>query len=363
MDGSVSKKGRAMLKHIRPVAAALALGLMTSAAHAGPRWETSEDSYIQLNFLGQVHGSFTEDAADEHDIYLRRARVILFGQVFDGLKFFMETDNDNAGRNGTSGVSTDIQDAFVEQRLCENHFVQGGLLLLPFSFENAASAASLLGLDYNLETLKFAETFAWRDYGVIFRGEFGKRVAYRIGAFDGYDNAAGTKNPEAGLRVTGHVAVNLIGETETGWFFTQERLAGDAYLAVGAGLDRQDEASLMPAELPDAPGTVMDSEAFVVDFQSGCPVADLFLTVNGAWHTWDNATFDGDTAFVEAGLRRNDLQVVGKTSLQDPAAGEDITDYTLGLYHFRQKHNARAGIEYRWGDSANQVLVGFQVTM
>ena len=352
-----------MTANIRIPAVALITMLAASVVQGGPRWDISEDAYLQLSILGQVHASFTEGADDEHDLYLRRARVILAGQVTDGVKFFMETDNDNAGRSGTSGVSTDIQDAFVEQRLCENHFVQGGLILLPFSFENAASAASLLGLDYNLETLKFAETFAWRDYGVVFRGDFGKRVAYRIGAFDGYDDSAGTKNPDADVRITGHIAVNLIGETDNGWFFSQNPLGDQPYLAIGAGIDSQDEASLIESDEEGVPAAIIDSEAMVVDFQSGFAVGELFATVNGAWHTWDNAKFDGETAFVEAGLRCKHLQGVGKVSQQEPDAGDSVTDYTVGIYHFAKKHSARAGLEYRWGDSSDQVLVGFQVAL
>lgn len=339
------------------------LGLVTMAtsALAGPRWDISEDSYIQLGALGQVHGSYTENAADEYDLYLRRARVILSGQVLDGTKFFMETDNDNAGRSGTTDVSTDIQDAFVEQRLWENHYVQGGLILLPFSFENASSAGSLLGLDYNLETLKFAETFAWRDYGVVFRGDFGKKVAYRVGAFDGYDDKAGTKNPEAKIRGTGHIAFNLVGETETGWFFTQERLSDQPYLTVGVGADSQQDASRIVST--NAPTTIVDNDAFVVDVQSGFAIGSCFATVNGGWYTWDNAQFDGDTAFIEAGLRQGDFQLTCKQSRQDPSGKSSLNDTTVGFHHYRKKHQARAGIEYRWGDADNQVLVGFQIAL
>lgn len=340
---------------------AVALGLLAVPGLAGPKWELSEDSYIQLSVLGQVHASFTEDAADEHDIYLRRARIILSGQVFDGLKFFMETDNDNAGRNGFASASTDIQDAFVEQRLYGSHYMQGGLILLPFSFENAASAGSLLGLDYNLEALKFAETFAWRDYGVVFRGDFGKKLAYRLGVFDGYDDKAGTKNPDAALRGTGHIALNLVGEAENGWFFTQDKQADQPYLALGVGGDVQDEATLVVAT--NGTETITDNEALVVDFQSGVPLGPLFATLNGAWFTWDNATFDGDTAFLEAALRYRAFQITAKQSRQEPEGKDDINDSTVGFHHLRMKHNARAGVEYRWGDSADQVLLGFQIAL
>jgi hypothetical protein len=88
--------------------------------------------------------------------------------------FFVETDNDNAGKAGGASVSTDIQDAFMDVRLVDKDMVKawlsGGLILLPFSFENKASAASLLGIDYNAETIKFSNHFVWRDYGAEVHG-------------------------------------------------------------------------------------------------------------------------------------------------------------------------------------------------
>jgi len=338
----------------------LPLLLASISSYAGPKWDLSEDSYIKLNVLGQVQASFTENAEDEHDLYLRRARIILSGQVVDGVKFFLETDNDNAGRNGVKGVSTDIQDAFVEQRLFTDHYLQGGLLLLPFSFESGASAASILGLDYNLATLKFAETFAWRDYGVIFRGAYKERVAYRIGGFDGYDGDTDTKNPGAGIRGTGHVALSLVGKAENGWFFDQNPLTDEPYLAVGLGGDYQEDATQI-ATTNDVPPEITDNKAWVVDFKSGFPVGALQATLNGAWHSWDNSRFDGETAFLESGLRHEALQVTLKVSHQTPEEGDDITDYTIGLHHLPHGHKARAGLEFRTGDNENQFLLGFQV--
>jgi hypothetical protein len=179
--------------------------------------------------------------------------------------------------------------------------------------------------------------------------------------FDGYDDEAGTKNPDAKLRGTGHVALNVLGDAETGWFFSQERLTNTPYLAVGAGADYQDDASLITST--NGPDRVIDNNAFVADFQSGFPAGPLFATVNGGWYLWDNATFDGDTAFIEAGLRHKTLQVTCKVSHQEPDDKDSITDATVGLHHYRKNHNARAGIEYRWGDSAEQVLLGFQIAL
>jgi len=308
-----------------------------------------------LSFLGQAHGLYLD--VDETDFYLRRARIILAGQIADGIKFFAETDNDNAGRRGTPDSSTDIQDAFIDLRILDSdHWVEVGLILLPFSFENKSSAASLLGIDYNAEVVKLANTFVWRDCGAELHGHFlNRRVAYRAGVFDGYDSDGGNKNPDADMRLTGHMAVNLLGKAETGWFVNQTRLNREgSYLSIGVGGDMQQKATL-----PDDADPV-DSEAWVVDFQSGCSAGDVDFTLNGAWYEWDNAGFEGNTAFVEGGAMLGKTMLTGKYSLQDPDEDGDTENYTVGLHLFATGQNTRGGIECRFGDSADEILLGLQ---
>jgi hypothetical protein len=334
--------------------------MVATPAFAGPKWDVADDAWLSLGFLGQVHYSHTDNGDPKNDFFLRRGRFILYGQVMDGVKFFVETDNDNAGKSGQD-VSTDIQDAFVDVRLGNtDHWVEAGLILLPFSFENKTSAAKLLGLDYNSEVIKLTNTFVWRDYGVEVHGNVGTKFAYRVGVFDGYDskeNNATNKDPDAGFRYTGHIAFNVVGDVETGWFLTQERFTGN-YLSLGIGGDHQSDAT----GTNDANG--VDSDAWVVDFQSGVGLSDnVHLTVNGAWYNWDSAAFDGDTAFVEAGLLFDKIMPLAKYSFQDPDGGDSVSDYTLGIHYFLKGHNARAGLEYRFGDSDNQALLGLQFFM
>lgn len=356
----------------RVVLAGICAGIFigTSVGLAGPKWELGEESWMKLSFLGQAHFKYEEDAVDQEDFYLRRGRIILAGQVADGIRFFVETDNDNAGKNGTSGVSTDIQDAFVDFRLMQSDlgeaWLSGGLILLPFSFENKSSAASLLGIDYNAETVRFVNSFVWRDYGAELHGNLGTRLAYRIGAFDGYDSydtATIEKNDEAALRCTGHVAVNLLGEVQTSWFYSQERLQEGHYLSVGAGFDSQDKATRTLVTEDNPLSVEQDAEAWVVDVQSGFDLGAVALTVNSAYYDWDNGAFQGNTAFVESGVKAGQMQCTGKWSLVDPDTGDDTTDYTAGLHYFFKKHNAKAGVEYRWGDSNELVLGGIQVLL
>jgi hypothetical protein len=336
-------------------------------ALAGPKLEISPDSYLQAGVLGQLQATYTDGATDSTDFFLRRARIILSGQMMDGVQFFVETDSPNAGKAGAPDAEVDIQDAFIDLRLpgCSNHWFKAGLILLPFSFESRSGASSLLGNDYNSEVIKLPNTFVWRDYGAELHGSLpNKKFAYVAGVFDGYDTQGSTKNPGADLRYTAHVAAGVIGEVETGWFYNQNRIGKKlTYLTLGAGMDRQDKASILDTKATastPASSRIMDSEAYVLDLQSGYEIDNWGVMLNGAWYTWDNSIFKGDTMFAESGIWLNKTMLTGKYSLQDPDTGAMIEDYTLGLHYVLKGHTVRGGVEYRWGDSADQILAGLQ---
>lgn len=355
------------MKKLLSSLASLMVLLSSMPVFAGPKLDISGDSYLQVGALGQLQATYTEDAADETDFFLRRARVILSGQMMDGVQFFMETDSPNAGKAGSPDAEVDIQDAFIDLRLpgTSNHWFKAGLILLPFSLESRSGAGSLLGNDYNAEAIKLANTFVWRDYGAEFHGSFlNKKIGYAAGIYDGYDTEGSTKNPEADFRYTGHVCFGLIGEVETSWFYNQNRIGKKlTYLTLGVGLDKQDEASIRTTkatETTPASSTIVDSEAFVIDMQSGYEVNDWGVVLNAAWYTWDNIVFEGDTMFAEGGVWLGKTMVTGKLSVQDPDSGDKTEDVTIGLHHFLKGHNVRAGVEYRFGDSADQILAGVQ---
>jgi len=334
--------------------ACLTIFIACAEAEAGPKLDIGDNSWMQLGLLGQAHYSYDDSAAKNEDFYLRRGRIIMSGQIADGIKFFMETDNDNAGRNGFGSVSTDIQDAWMDvQILNSDHWVQGGLILLPFSFENRSSAATLLGIDYNAEVIKLPNSFIWRDYGVELHGNFTKKFAYRIGAFEGYDASSAKKNDTSDLRAVGHIAFNILGEVETGWFYTQNRLGKSDYLSIGAGGNYQNKANLDNS-------VEIDDKDWVVDFQSGFNLGPCALTLNGGYYDWDNVLYKGDTVFGEIGCLIEKWMPTFKVSYLDPDHDDCATDYTYGIGYFFKDHNARVGLEFRNGDSPDWYLVGVQ---
>ena len=350
-----------MGRRVSLVVTALLLTALLAAgpAHAGPKWEYGDAAWMKLDLLGQVHYSFLDGAVDEDDFFIRRFRILVNGQIMEGVKVFAQTDYTNAGKQG-SDPKFSLLDGWVDVQLFgSDHWVKGGLLPLPFSMENSSAVGALLGIDYNTEILEIANDSAWRDVGLALHGSFANRIGYRAGIFDGYETD--DKNADAALRFTGRIDIAVIGDVPTGWFYVQDTLGGGTYLRIGGGYDHQNKATLVTPELFEAMAIPVDNEAWVLDFQSGYQFSGaLHLTVNGAWYDWDSSEFMGNTAFAEAGLRHNKIIGTFKYSLEDPDGSDKTNDYTAGLHYNLKGNNIKGGVEYRWGDSADWWLVGVQ---
>ena len=329
---------------------------ITVTSHAGPKWEFGENSWMKLDLLAQVHFSYLDEAEDEEDFYLRRFRILVNGQITEGVKVFFQTDYSNAGKNGVDSDFS-LLDGWVDVQLFKSkHWLKVGLVPLPFSMENRSAVGALLGLDYNFEILKFVNDSTWRDIGAVLQGSFHERLGYRVGIFDGYDNS--DTNPDADLRITGRVDLAIAGVTPTGWYI-QDTLGGGTYMRVGVGYDNQQKATLISSAGSEK--IPVDNKAWVLDFQSAYQFNEaLQLTVNGAWYDWDNSKFKGNTAFVETGFRYSKFIGTFKYTLQEPDDSDKLNDYTLGLHYNLKANNLKGGIEYRTGDSPDWWLIGIQ---
>jgi hypothetical protein len=302
-----------------------------------------------VRFLGQAHYAISDDTADEEMFSIRRARIILDGQICEGVTFFVETD-------GGTAKDQFIQDAYVDFAVCEGEShavgIKAGLILLPFSFESYSSAASLLGIDYNAEAISLPNSLVWRNVGVEIHGNYANKLAVNAGIFDASDAP-----DEAGLRFTGHVNLGVIGDAQAGAFYAQNRLKNETYINLGVGIDSQSDASVGALGIK-----LVDNLSWVVDVQSCVSITDdMALTVNGGYYDYDNdIVFTGSRLFVESGLQYSKCQATLKYATSDPDSGDSTDDITVGLQYFMKGNNLRGGIEYRTGDSADTALLGLQ---
>ena len=219
-------------------AAAVALGLgLSASADAGMKVAGDDNKNLKIGALLQAWAVFNEGSPEgtyAPEFYLRRMRLMVYGQLSPKVNFFVETDNPNFGKGGDWSGNTFIQDAYVEFNLHEAFQVDVGMVLVPFSHNSFQSAASHISLDYQSALIRYPHGAhkVWRDAGLIFRGLLlDKRIDYRVGIYDGVHGDAGAvargdetfawteqadpRNPSDLPRVSARVTVNVF-EAEGG---------------------------------------------------------------------------------------------------------------------------------------------------
>ncbi len=208
----------------------LVSGASTPAPAAGLKIG-DRNTYAKVALLLQAWSVFTDSGAPDPDsldtdFYLRRMRVLLFGQLNDRVNFFVETDNPNFGKQGDFSPRTFVQDAWVEFNLHDALQIDVGMLLIPFSHHGMQGAISLHSLDYHSGLIRYpgGSHMVWRDFGVMARGLlFQDRIEYRLAVLDGvHGGAEDPRNPNDWPRVTARLTLNFLyaeGGAGTGGFF------------------------------------------------------------------------------------------------------------------------------------------------
>lgn len=162
------------------------------------------------------------------DPFVRRTRLLLSGQYTDLIKFFVETDQPNWGRRGDWTPAFFLQDVWVEFNIHRSLQLDVGLLLLPTCHHGAQGAGTLLLVDYHGDLIKLPMTTAkaWRDVGVMARGEFfDGHLEYRAALTNGVQaklgwdarnpDPAGPLNPGDAPLLSGRLVGNVF-ESEAG---------------------------------------------------------------------------------------------------------------------------------------------------
>jgi len=228
---------------------ALALSLVTlgsSLAAAQPLLtlkDPQREATVVVGLLSQPTVAWEKvgDADGSGSVYVRRLRIIGAGNITRKLKFFLDSDTPNLGRE-MSGVRqhvTYLQDLVVTYAFKDEIQVEGGLLLVPESYNSLQSAASLLTVGYGpYSFVSSAPTTSkiGRDQGVQLRGYLaGKHLEYRVAALRGIREI----DPHAAVRTAARVAWHVF-EPQTGLFYAGTTQGQKKLLVLGASVDRQD---------------------------------------------------------------------------------------------------------------------------
>lgn len=337
-----------------PVMTALLFALVSSAMAWSPKLEVDENTWIQFGFLTQLQYETIEDAAGtdndswSQEFFTRRARILAQGSVHEKVKFFFDTDLPNAGKTGAANTLV-WNDGIIDLQFAPAFKVSMGRILPPFSLESQASAAGLLGIDYNLNTIKLPtpnDRSFWRDDGLEARGIlFGNLIDYRAGVFRGERDAA--VNPDQDGRFAGMVMVNLA-DAQPGWFYNMNSLGAARMLSLGAGYDRIGNSA------------VDDGEAWSVFALIDQPVGVGAVTAAAAYYDWEGPNyggFVGNTASAQLGylfpcriMQGALIQPVARWQFQDPDTGSSLHTYNLGLNYYLKGHSINFKADYAIND-------------
>jgi hypothetical protein len=254
-------------------------GLLVWAVTAKAQWTIkgpTEDSFIKIGFLLQGQAEWIDLAgtrkgiAIESDdvaqnLFVRRMRILMGGQINSKLSFFFETDSPNLGKYDTTlgkfnaaGVYVPdkrkndggiyIQDFFATYAFADEFKIDFGLMLIPLSHNSEQSAATLLPIDYgsftfatNARTTEYTQSRVGRDYGVQLRGYvFDKHLEYRAGVYQGNRDLGkqGQQAQQVPFRYAGRVVVHFL-DPEDGFFYTGTTLGKKNIFSIGMSADVQ----------------------------------------------------------------------------------------------------------------------------
>jgi len=259
---------------------AFAALLAPAAAQAQAVIKVNDNVNFKLGFQLQGWADWTQSAANgsySQNLFLRRARLLVGGQVAKDVTFFFQTDSPNLGKvvNGakvtTSGFL--VQDAFLSWKLDDAFILEGGLFLVPLSRNVLQSTLSFYTLDISPTSAVMAaptQTNGLRDTGFQAKGYLvdGGRLEYRLAVFQGVRDAA-SRNP---FRTSGYLQYNFF-EKEKGYVFAGTNLGKKKVLNVSTGLDVQKDYKAYSgdvfASIPVAKGDEVGGQVQWIHYDGG----------------------------------------------------------------------------------------------
>lgn len=301
----------------------------------------------------------------QRQLYIRRLRVLVGGNLTKNTSFFFESDATNIGRVGTNGSKTNgvsmyVQDAQVQHTFMPELSFIVGLHLVGISRNGLQGATSLMGINYGSYQFISStplDNSVGRDLGLTARGFLAdERLEYRAGVYSGRN-----VNQYSPMRSAVRLQYCFL-DREKGFFYTGTTLGKGRMVNVGAGVDMQ--------------GTYRgySADAFI-----DLPVSELgSITVsasagafNGGGSDVDSSAFTGlvpnqSIVFVEAGFLFKELnlqpylkyesQSVRASVLKQVGATPATLDYQnmvrsgdrlgLGVNYFLNAHGASVKFMY-----------------
>ena len=297
---------RSTMKSACGLVVALAVFLAPAVAHATKIPLPIEGATLNLSL--QIQTQFVANEAGtpdglnpSYDIFVRRTRLLVNGDVNNNISYLLQIDNANFGKFGNFTGRAIIQDAWVGWAPTGITggtviYIDGGLLLIPISRHLLESTTNFITADVQGDAFRFpGSPFpAFRDVGVQVRGwALDKKLGFRGGIYEGYapvtqaagacaTGGAGCITPKRNPAFGGFVNFDIIGSEEGAWLYGAYKWGKDPILSIGVAGNYQSLA------LRNAFGSLTDQRLLAPDLYLNVPlpldaelVAEATVYLNG----------------------------------------------------------------------------------
>jgi hypothetical protein len=255
---------------------------------------------LQTQFLAN-EASAPAGTSPAYDIFVRRSRVLVNGDINRNLSYLVQIDNPNFGKFGNFTGRAIVQDAWIGWAPTGIEggtvvYVDAGILLIPISHHLLESTTNFVTADAQIDAFRFPGSAfpAFRDTGVQVRGwALDKKIGFRGGVYEGYapvtqapgacaTGGAGCITPRRNPALGGFVNFDILGSEEGSWLYGAYKWAKNPILSVGVAANYQSLA------LKNAFGSLTDQRLLASDLYLDLPfteqaelVSEVTLYLNG----------------------------------------------------------------------------------
>ena len=227
-----------------------------------------EGATLNVSFQLQTQMLFNENGAPSgadpsFDVYVRRSRILINGDISQNFSYLVQVDNPNFGKFGNYTGRAIVQDAWIGWAPTgitgpNVLYVDAGLLLIPISHHLLESTTNFVTADVHSDNFRLgsnAQYQALRETGVQVRGWWlDKKIGFRGGVYEGLQPAqsggfngtaavcnvvptGGTvpsacSNPKRLPQLGGFVNFDIIGSEEGGWLYGAYKWGKDPIVSV-----------------------------------------------------------------------------------------------------------------------------------
>ncbi len=220
---------------------------------------------LKVGFLLQTQATYIQNKPQiksddsnlwETQLQLWRANILLTGKITEKTGFFAQTTilsplgAIGGNTKNTQSPNFILLDAQLEHEFSENAFLYGGMQLVNINRQGLQAPGTLLGLDFGWHqyphlfasgggnaTVSALQNNFGRDIGVNFRGYLlSEKLEVRAGVFRG----GAVNGARSGLRGALRLNYNIF-EEEKSHYYTGQSMGEKKTLAIGAGIDVQED--------------------------------------------------------------------------------------------------------------------------